>query len=233
VHRRFTPGAASAAADSVARRAAVPGHPVNTQFASATLERSGARTELEASRVLGSAAKLRREVAAADPCSVGPLYERYARLVHGRALAILRSREEAEDLTQEVFMTLCGPTAYDPSRGSMSAFLTAMTRSRAIDRLRGGRRSFRLLESWREARPAPPAPPIPWEHVSMRRTAERVRAALAELPSVQRQVLELAYYRGLSQREIARELDAPLGTVKSWSRRALLTLGHALEDLAA
>jgi RNA polymerase sigma-70 factor (ECF subfamily) len=165
---------------------------------------------------------------AGAPSVLEPLYERYAKLVFGRALAILHSRDEAEDLTQEVFMTLCGPTAYDPQRGSVSSFLLAITRSRAIDRLRRQERSTRLLKSWRVA-----PPPMPSEHVSMRRTAERVRAALAELPGPQRQVLEMAYYRGLSQREIASELDTPLGTVKTWSRRALRTLGHALEDLVA
>lgn len=62
----------------------------------------------------------------------------------------------------------------------------------------------------------------------MRRTAERVRAVLAELPGTQRQVLELAYYDGLSQREIAADLGTPLGTVKSLSRRALMALERAL-----
>jgi RNA polymerase sigma factor (sigma-70 family) len=82
-----------------------------------------------------------------------------------------------------------------------------------------------------EAAPPSPAPATPFEHVTMRRTAERVRAVLTELPGAQRQVLEMAYYRGLSQRDIAADLDTPLGTVKSRSRRALMMLGRALEDL--
>jgi RNA polymerase sigma-70 factor, ECF subfamily len=180
-----------------------------------------------------AAATRRREGVATDTSAVGPTYERHARLVYARALAILRLREDAEDLTQEVFLNLCGSAAYDPERGSMSAFLTTVTRSRALDRLRERRRSACFLETWRDAPPAAPAPAMPWEQVSMRRTAERVRAALAALPRVQRQVLEMAYDRGLTQREIARELGAPLGSVKSWSRRALLALGQTLEDCRA
>jgi RNA polymerase sigma-70 factor, ECF subfamily len=169
--------------------------------------------------------------AAADPSALGPLYDRYAKLVYGLALAILGSRDEAEDLTQEVFVTVCEPTAYDASRGSVSAFLTTMTRSRAIDRLRRRGRSVRLLKTWHEATPAAPAPATPFERVSMAHCAERVRGALAELPEAERQVLELAYFKGLSQAEIAADLDTPLGTVKSRSRRALMTLKRALEDL--
>ena len=170
---------------------------------------------------------------ATDPSALGQLYDRYAKLVYGLALAILGSREEAQDLTQEVFVSVCEATAYDPARGSVSAFLATMARSRAIDGLRRRDRSTRLLETWHEAAAPTPAPTPPCEHVAMRRTVQRVRAALAELPWVQRQIVELAYYRGFSQREIAADLDTPLGTVKSRSRRALLTLGRALQDLTA
>ena len=147
------------------------------------------------------------------------------------AVAILGSPEEAQDLTQEVFVTVSAATSFDPNRGSVSAFLTTMTRSRAIDRLRRRGRSVRLLKTWHEATPAVPAPPSPYERVAMRECTERMRSALAELPQVEREVLDLAYFKGLSQAEIAAALDAPLGTVKSRCRRALLALRHQLEDL--
>ena len=169
--------------------------------------------------------------AAADPSALGPLYDRYAKLVYGLALAILGSPEEAQDLTQEVFMIVCEPTAYDSGRGTVSAFLTTMTRSRAIDRLRRRGRSVRLLKTWHEATPPAPAPTTPFDRVSMAHCAERVRSALAELPEAERRVVELAYFKGLSQAEIADDLDTPLGTVKSRSRRALMTLKRALQDL--
>jgi RNA polymerase sigma-70 factor (ECF subfamily) len=169
--------------------------------------------------------------AAADPSALGDLYDRYAKLVYGLAVAILGNREEAQDLTQEVFLAVSTPTAYDSARGSVSAFLTTMTRSRAIDRLRRRGRSVRLLKTWHEATPPAPAPTSPFERLSMAQCAERVRGALAELPDAERQVLELAYYKGLSQAEIAADLDTPLGTVKSRSRRGLMTLKRSLEDL--
>ena len=168
--------------------------------------------------------------AAADPSGLAPLYDRHAKRVFALALKILRSRQEAEDLTHDIFVSLCRPTAYDPARGTVEAFLISMTRSRAIDRLRRRPRSTRLHEIWGEVVAAAPAP-TQSEQLSMRRMTERIYAALAALPRAQRQVVELAYYRGLSQREIAAELATPLGTVKSWSRRALQALNHALSDI--
>lgn len=166
-------------------------------------------------------------LAATDPAALGVLYERYARLVCGLGLALLGSREEAEDLTQDVFIAVCAVTSYDPDRGSVAAFLTAMTRSRAIDRLRCRGRASRLVQSWHEEATTTAAP-SPFECVATRRAALRVRAVLTDLPPTERQVLELAYYEGLSQREIAADLDTPLGTVKTVSRRGLAALGRAL-----
>ncbi len=165
---------------------------------------------------------------ATDPSAFAALYERYAKLVHGRALSILGCPEEAQDLTHEVFVSACGLSLYDRDRGTVGAFLMAMTRSRALDRLRGRGRSARLVKTWHEAASLAPAPCSPFEQVSTGRAAERVRALLAELPGTQRRVLEMAYYDGLSQREIAAGLGTPLGTVKSLSRRALMTLERAL-----
>ncbi|MFI5316902.1 MAG: sigma-70 family RNA polymerase sigma factor [Myxococcota bacterium] len=167
------------------------------------------------------------------PAEIGALYERYAKHVYGVALAILHSHEEAEDVAQEVFLTLCSPTAYDPDRGSLCAFLTSMARSRAIDRLRSRCRAARLLKTWQEEAPQAPAPPTPCDQISTRRIEARVRAALEELPCAGRRVLGLAYYRELSQPEIAAKLHAPLGTVKTRARRALLELERALEDVLA
>ncbi len=168
-----------------------------------------------------------------DPMSaLAALYDRYGRLVYGLALAVLASPAEAEDVTQEVFLALGTRRAYDPGRGSLSAFLITITRSRAIDRLRGARRRLRLLERPPASLPAPLAPD-PVERLDLEERAQRVRAALSELPERPRQVLELAYYRDLSQSEIAVELAAPLGTVKSWARQGLMGLRHRLGELVA
>ena len=166
-----------------------------------------------------------------DPSALGTLYDRHGRLVYGLALAILKNQEEAEDLSQEVFLMLCSGTAYDPARGTLGAFLTTMVRSRAIDRLRRRSRSVRLLRDQWASAPTPELPPTPLDRVSTAQCSARVRRALAELPDTERRVLELAYYRGLTQTEIAEELGAPLGSVKSWCRRALIGLKSSLGEL--
>jgi RNA polymerase sigma-70 factor (ECF subfamily) len=167
-----------------------------------------------------------------DPTALGVLYDRYAGLVYGIALASLRNADEAQDLAQEIFLSLYKQSdSYDAARGPLSGFLVTMTRTRAIDRLRARGRRLRLLQDHHRA--APPTSPDfdPLERMSLAQCADRVRAALAELPEGQRKVLELAYYRGLTQSEIANDLDASLGTVKSWARRGLQSLARALGDL--
>lgn len=169
---------------------------------------------------------------AADPSALGALYDRYAGLVYGLALSALRNPQEAEDLTQEVFLTLLKQSGrYDAARGTLGAFLATMARTRAIDRLRSRTRSGRLLREVHRDAPPPPSVPMPHDRVSLQQCSVRVREALANLPPNERRVLEMAYYQGLSQTEIADELEAPLGTVKSWSRRGLIALKERLGDL--
>ena len=166
-----------------------------------------------------------------DAAALGPLYDRHARLVYGLALAILGNQGDAEDLTQEVFLTLCRQSSYDPARGSVGAYLTTLTRSRAIDRLRHRGRTTRVLRvSWQTA-PPPEAPPTPHDDAARRECTERVRAALAALGPNERRALEMAYYQGLTQQEIAERLETPIGTVKSWCRRGMLAMQAALGDL--
>jgi len=171
------------------------------------------------------------ESLADDPAVLGVIYDRYAGLVYGLALAVLRNAEDAQDLSQEIFLTLYREKGYDPARGALGGFLATMTRTRAIDRLRARGRKVRLLQDL-HLTGLPTSPPFtPLERISMVRCTERVRAALTQLPENQRRVLEMAYYRGLTQSEIAADLDASLGTVKSWARRGLLSLRDALGDL--
>jgi RNA polymerase sigma-70 factor (ECF subfamily) len=163
--------------------------------------------------------------------ALGLLYDRHAGLVYGLAMKILGAPAEAEDLTQEIFLTLCTKCDYDPARGSLHAYLVTLTRSRAIDKIRNRTRKTRLLEHWGDE--IVPREPVtsPLEELSLAESSERVRAALAVLPDAQRRVLEMSYYRGLTQLEIADELAAPLGTVKSWTRKGLLKLRDALGPL--
>jgi RNA polymerase sigma-70 factor, ECF subfamily len=163
--------------------------------------------------------------------ALGELYDRYNTLVFRLALKILANQQEAEDLTQEVFLHLWRSNAYDAKRGSLGSFLTMLTRSRAIDRIRSRQSSSKFLHRWGTITMTQPPPITPFEAASISQRSDYVREALAQLPEKNRQILELAYYQGLSQSEIATHLNLPLGTVKSWSRQGLLTLRKTLQTL--
>jgi len=163
--------------------------------------------------------------------ALGTLYDRYSNLVYGIAMKILNNPAEAEDLTQEVFLTLWQRNAYQANRGSLGSYLSTLTRSRAIDRLRIGSNRRRILSQWSDEVSPSTTPTTPFDQASREERGERVREALAALPEMQRRVLELSYFEGLSQSEIAHHLDAPLGTVKTWARKGLLQLGQNLRSL--
>lgn len=156
----------------------------------------------------------------------------------GRAMAIclriLRSNSEAEEVVQEVYLQVWKDAAkYDAKRGSAAAWVSTIARTRAIDRLRSKGTSDRTAQAAAEdVSSAPQQPATPLEEASTRREREVIQKALAELPPEQREVIELAYFRGLTQREIAEQTGQPLGTVKSRVRLGMDRLGQLLETLA-
>jgi RNA polymerase sigma-70 factor, ECF subfamily len=158
------------------------------------------------------------------------LYDRYSRLVYGLAFKVLANPEEAEDITQDIFLALWQRSTYNPSRGSLGSFLTTMTRSRAIDKLRSRGTRYRFLLRWEGIARSETATATPLEQVSTKERSQIVLAALEQLPPTERQVLEIAYYEGLSQSEVAKRLEIPLGTVKTRSRQGLIKLRQALQD---
>lgn len=160
------------------------------------------------------------------------IYERYSKLVFSIALHHLENHQEAEDLTQEIFLSLCRGSKYDPKRGSLMRFLTMLTRSRSLDRLRSRSSRIRFLNRWRIQAESRSSTPSPVEQISLDECIQRAIAALQELVPEQRQVLELAYYQGFSQSEIAKHLTSPLGTVKYRARQGLAKLKIALGDCA-
>jgi len=163
--------------------------------------------------------------------ALGVLYDRYAGLVYGLALRILGHVAEAEDLTQEVFVTLWRKPSYDLHRGSVSSFLCALTRARAIERLRSQDSHQRFLKHWQPLLAADGRAPIPLEQVSLEERRQAVQEALGQLPESQRQLLELIYYQGLSQADIAQHWGIPLETVKTRARQALCKLRGSLRPL--
>ena len=175
-------------------------------------------------------AELLRAGARADESAFARVYDRYSPILLGLMLRILRSRAEAEDVLQEVFLQVWQRAhSFDPARGRAFTWLVTLARSRAIDRLRSVGSRERAAQ--RSAEDAPPeSEPAEWADEAAVRAerAEAVQAALAELPEEQRQVLVLAYLEGMSQSEIAAAKNQPLGTVKTRTRSALRKLSESL-----
>ena len=152
---------------------------------------------------------------AGDPDAIATLYDLHAPAMLGLAVRILRDRRDAEDLVHDVFVEAWHKaSSFSQARGSVRSWLLVRTRSRAIDRLRSlevARRHARSEKdlSQSEAGASPASDP------SAEPDQRRACAVLAALPSPQREVLELAYFEGLSCTEIAARCGAPLGTVKS------------------
>ncbi|HTO09458.1 MAG TPA: sigma-70 family RNA polymerase sigma factor [Myxococcota bacterium] len=169
----------------------------------------------------------RLEAREADALEV--LYGRYSAYVMGVSLRILGTREEAEEVVQDVFWQLWKATLrYDPARGRFSTWLFSVTRNRCIDRLRATARMPR--SDGDELARLVSADDQEGEAVLVERQKE-VRAQLERLPREQRQAIELAFFRGLSHGEIAASTGEALGTVKSRIRRGLLRLKEGLESL--
>jgi len=157
---------------------------------------------------------------AGDTRALAELCDRYGDLLYSLALRIVGRAADAEDVVQEAWVQAWRSVAsYDARRGAVGAWLVTIARTRAIDRVRSASSRQRAETA---AGADPPAPRDDASaHAAHRQLSERVRGALAQLPDAQRQVLELAYFAGLSQSEIASQLATPLGTVKSWTRQAL------------
>lgn len=160
------------------------------------------------------------------------LYDRYSKLVYSTAVQILNNVEEAEEVTQETFLRLWQrSTIYQPQRGSLSGFLITLTRSRSLDRLRSKSASQQKLQRIQTFSDCVSDYNPPLEFVTMEERSHKVREALKQLSSGDRQLLETAYYAGLSQSEIAKQDGIPLGTVKSRARQALKKLRILLTPL--
>jgi RNA polymerase sigma-70 factor (ECF subfamily) len=180
-------------------------------------------------------AELMARVRQRDTAALRALFDRHAAMVHGLGLRVLRDPTEAEDLVQDVFLHLWRRAElFDGERGQFTGWLVSLTRNRAIDRLRARRtREQKGDELERQAIAAPASTgPVPEETAYAAELRNAVTRALALLPEPQRVALELAYFGGLSQSEIAEHLAAPLGTVKARIRQGMIRLRDLLGDFA-
>jgi RNA polymerase sigma-70 factor (ECF subfamily) len=170
-------------------------------------------------------------VASGDSTALSALYDAHAGAIYSLALRVVGDEADAEDVLQEVFTQAWRQASrYDASRGSVAAWLLTMARTRAIDRLRARRaRPDSAATTGDEALLDLSAPVVdPGDALESARDAERLRQALGELPLLQRLAIELAYFEGLTQSEIAERLEQPLGTVKTRIRLGLLKLRDSL-----
>jgi RNA polymerase sigma-70 factor, ECF subfamily len=168
-----------------------------------------------------------------EPAVMGELYDRYGKLAFSLIYRIVRDIGVAEDLVQETFLRVWNRSqGFDAERGALGPWLLAVARNRAIDYVRssGGKMSRGALELEAAEHPAVF---VNFEaEVLSQDRARRVRGALGRLNENQRHVIELAYFEGLSQSEMAERMGQPLGTVKTWVRTALKNLRDDLGEKA-
>ncbi|WP_019500296.1 sigma-70 family RNA polymerase sigma factor [Pseudanabaena sp. PCC 6802] len=175
--------------------------------------------------------ELFRALQTRQPLVLGQLYDLYGDIMYSLALRILGNPQEAEDLVQEIFLSLWRACTFNPDRGSFKTFLLVLVRSRAIDRLRSQKKTRTMLERSGKEITDKQFSSAPLDEVAADEVGQRVRLALANLPENQRQALEMSYFEGLTQREISDRLEVSLGTVKSWFRLGFTKLRQSLEDL--
>lgn len=179
-----------------------------------------------------SDAELCRALADRDTSALASLYDRYGGLAYSVAFRVLGDTGLAEDVVQECFLKLWNSAAgFDAQRGSVRTWLLTLVRNRAIDKFRGRRsRAAREIDlAALEPLPAALRGSDPWDEVAFAADQQAVSDALSRLPAPQRQAVELAYYAGYSQREIAEMTRVPLSTVKGRMRLALEKLHSYLE----
>jgi RNA polymerase sigma-70 factor, ECF subfamily len=158
------------------------------------------------------------------------LYDRYGSLVYTLALKLLDRSDEAEDLTQDVFLSFWKQEKFDPNRARLITYLCLLTRSRAIDKLRSRQVEQKSLQRLQQHIIPETDLPTLLDSVSLAEEQIIVRQSLASLSEQQRQILELSYYQGLSQSAIATQLNLPLGTVKTRVRQGLIKLRQLLQS---
>jgi RNA polymerase sigma-70 factor (ECF subfamily) len=188
-------------------------------------------SHLQATAIGGAAdadLRLVGRLASGDLDAAGELYDRHAGKVLALARRILRDEGDAEDIVQEVFSQAWRTaTRFEPGRGTVAGWLLMIARTRAIDRLRARQaRPDTTGDVLLETMPGNAVPPP--DQVIANEQFARIRQGLVALPADQRTALELAYFEGLSQSEIAERLAAPLGTIKTRIRTALTTLRRSL-----
>ena len=176
--------------------------------------------------------ELMRGVLAADEAAFAGFYRRFAPGVFSMVHEILHDQKEAEDVVQESFVQMWKKAStYDPNRSGLFTWAVMISRNRALDRLRSRQRRGRTLEAAAAESAAAPIEMAEQADELLGQSEERtrIRTALSHLPDAQRNAIDLAFFRGLTQAEISTQLGEPLGTIKARIRRGLMALRNFLE----
>jgi RNA polymerase sigma-70 factor (ECF subfamily) len=171
---------------------------------------------------------LMARTATGDQGAFAELYDLTTRRVFGIVLKVLRSPEHAQEVTQEVYVEVWKQAStYKPGKGSVVAWMATMAHRRAVDRVRSVSSEVARDERYAFIDLEPESDEV-WDSVAQKYDVERVREALGRLTQIQRQAIQLAYYEGLTQSQIATQLNLALGTIKTRIRDGLRRLGEAL-----
>jgi len=167
-----------------------------------------------------------------DPQALAELYDRYGKMVYGLILRVVSDTGTAEDLVQETFLRVWNRAqGFDSERGAVGPWLMAVARNRAIDYLRSQGRRIQSSVEFNETEHPSLFANLQTEMLQFD-VIKRMKTALEHLDGKQRKAIELAYFEGMSQTEIAERMGQPLGTVKTWVRRALQQLREELGGVA-
>lgn len=163
--------------------------------------------------------------------AVAELYDRYSGMLKALSQRILHDASDAEEILQETFLQVWNQASrYDPKRSSVSTWLVLISRSRSIDRLRSRQVKLRTATAAGRENPDLHTSPKGVGNVLGQERRKRLQEEMAELPSEQSEVLELAFYGGMTQSEIAEHTGIPLGTVKTRTLLAMKKLRQALRE---
>lgn len=178
--------------------------------------------------------ELMARIKARDASALSELYDHYNRLLFGLILSVLKKREEAEDILQEVFAKIWQQAEkFDLERGTVYTWIVTLARNRSIDRLRSKvykeqKKQSTSLDDEDVFHPLYSDESDPLENTILTERAKKVHQALDQISEKQRKVLQVAYFSGMSQSEISEEFDIPLGTVKTRMRDGMIKLRELL-----
>jgi RNA polymerase sigma-70 factor (ECF subfamily) len=182
-------------------------------------------------------AHMARQIGSGDEDAFARFYDRFAPGLFSMIFAILHDQKESEDVLQEAFLQMWKRSAtYDAARSGLFTWATMIARHKAIDRLRSRQRQARLGEAVaNETDDFATSAPVDQADNALARTEQRdrVRTALGQLGDAQREAIDLAFFGGLTQTQIAERLGTPLGTIKARIRRGLLALRDVLGGMSS